>query len=122
MALHFAACDSRQSRLKLKLAIRDFKFRLIHEFVLSITNSCGISPIPQMSQFHARLKFLPSQSSVRVTIDKRRIESNAFRHSSLQSIVIPRIVQFIDGVAFSGVRSTSISIETGNQRLSIRDG
>jgi hypothetical protein len=43
-----------------------------------------------------------------------RIESKAFYHSSLQSIVIPRSVQFIDGSAFIGLTLSSISIETGN--------
>jgi hypothetical protein len=43
-----------------------------------------------------------------------RIESDAFRSSSLQSIVIPRNVQFIDGSAFIGLTLSSISIESGN--------
>jgi uncharacterized protein YuzB (UPF0349 family) len=43
-----------------------------------------------------------------------RIESEAFSHSSLQSIVIPRNVRFIDGSAFIGVILLSISIESGN--------
>jgi predicted metal-binding protein len=44
----------------------------------------------------------------------RRIESFAFSYSSLQSIVIPKNVQFIDGSAFIGVTLLSISIESGN--------
>jgi hypothetical protein len=44
-----------------------------------------------------------------------RIESYAFSSSSLQSILIPRKVQFIDGSAFIGVRLSSISIESGNE-------
>jgi predicted nucleotidyltransferase len=43
-----------------------------------------------------------------------RIESAAFRASSLQSIVIPRNVRFIDGSAFIDVTLSSISIESGN--------
>jgi antirestriction protein ArdC len=44
-----------------------------------------------------------------------RIESEAFYQPSLQSIVIPRNVQFIDGSAFLGVNLSSISIESGNE-------
>jgi hypothetical protein len=44
-----------------------------------------------------------------------RIESSAFSYSSLQSIVIPRNVKFIDGSAFIGVTLSSISIESGNE-------
>jgi hypothetical protein len=43
-----------------------------------------------------------------------RIESGAFSKSSLQSIVIPRSVQFIDGSAFIDVTLASISTESGN--------
>jgi hypothetical protein len=43
-----------------------------------------------------------------------RIESEAFSLSSLQSIVIPRNVQFIDGSAFIEVTLSLISIESGN--------
>jgi hypothetical protein len=44
-----------------------------------------------------------------------RIESFAFAYSSLESIVIPRNVQFIDGSAFIHVSISSISIESGNE-------
>jgi hypothetical protein len=44
-----------------------------------------------------------------------RIESNAFSFSSLESIVIPRNVRFIDGSAFIRVPLSSISIESGNE-------
>jgi hypothetical protein len=43
-----------------------------------------------------------------------RIESEAFSDSSLQSIVIPRNVQFIDGSAFIDGTFPSIAIESGN--------
>jgi hypothetical protein len=43
-----------------------------------------------------------------------RIESGAFFGSSLQLIVIPRNVQFIDRSAFIGVTLSSISIESEN--------
>jgi hypothetical protein len=46
-----------------------------------------------------------------------RIESEAFRDSSLQAIVIPRNAEFIDGSAFEGVKLASISIEIGNERF-----
>jgi serine/threonine protein kinase len=43
-----------------------------------------------------------------------RIESSAFSDSSLQSIEIPRSVQFIAGSAFACSKMNSISIENGN--------
>jgi hypothetical protein len=43
-----------------------------------------------------------------------RIESSAFSSSSLQSIEIPRSVQFINGSAFFGLCLNSITIESGN--------
>jgi hypothetical protein len=43
------------------------------------------------------------------------IESNTFSDSSLQLIVIPGNVQFIDGSAFINVTLSSISIESGNE-------
>jgi hypothetical protein len=51
-----------------------------------------------------------------------RIESRAFSGSSLQSILIPRGVQFIDASAFRKVKLSSISIESGNERFVIRKG
>jgi predicted metal-binding protein len=43
-----------------------------------------------------------------------RIESEAFSYSSLQSFVIPRNVEFIDGSAFIDLNLSLISIESGN--------
>jgi hypothetical protein len=43
-----------------------------------------------------------------------RIESKAFSLSSVQSIILPRSVRFIDGFAFVATTITSISVETGN--------
>jgi hypothetical protein len=43
-----------------------------------------------------------------------RIESSAFSYSSLQSIVIPRNVQFINGSALDNVKLSSVTIENGN--------
>jgi hypothetical protein len=51
----------------------------------------------------------------------RRIGSPAFLNSSLQSILIPRTVQFIDGSAFGKHRSLTVSIEPGNERFIIRE-
>jgi uncharacterized protein YajQ (UPF0234 family) len=45
----------------------------------------------------------------------KQIESGAFSYSSLQSIVIPRNVEFIDGSAFDNTTLSSISIELGNE-------
>jgi hypothetical protein len=44
-----------------------------------------------------------------------RIEFYPFSYSSLETIVIPRNVEFIDGSAFISVRFSSISIENGNE-------
>jgi hypothetical protein len=51
-----------------------------------------------------------------------RIASEAFYESSLQSIVIPQNVQFIEGSAFLGVTLSSISIESGNDIFVIENG
>jgi hypothetical protein len=62
------------------------------------------------------LKSVSFESNSRLT----GIESHAFSSSSLESIVIPRLTQFIDGSAFQGVKRSSISIESGNERFVIR--
>jgi hypothetical protein len=49
----------------------------------------------------------------------KRIESSAFSNSSLESIEIPRNVQFIDGSTFLKSNLKSISIETGHERFLI---
>jgi hypothetical protein len=46
---------------------------------------------------------------------------NAFSFSSLESIIIPRNVQFIDGLALSNLTLSSISIENGNERFGIEN-
>jgi hypothetical protein len=51
-----------------------------------------------------------------------RIESNAFSYSSIESIIIPRSVQFIDSSAFTPTKLSSISIENGNEIFSIERG
>jgi hypothetical protein len=48
-----------------------------------------------------------------------RIESEAFSFSSLQSIEIPRNVEFIDGSTFIGMTLSSITIESGNAIFAI---
>jgi hypothetical protein len=57
------------------------------------------------------LSSITFESNSRLT----RIESEAFYESLLQSIVIPRNVEFIDDSAFIGVSLSSISIESGNK-------
>jgi hypothetical protein len=52
----------------------------------------------------------------------KQIEDRAFCESSLQSIIIPRSVQTIDGSAFTGVILSSFSIESGNVRFVIENG
>jgi hypothetical protein len=54
---------------------------------------------------------MTSESDSRLTW----IEYEPFHQCSLQSIVIPRNVQFIGGSAFIGVTWSSISIESGNE-------
>jgi hypothetical protein len=51
----------------------------------------------------------------------RQIESFAFSSSSLQSIVIPHSVQFIDGSAFCDVELSSCDIESANDRFVIEN-
>jgi hypothetical protein len=60
---------------------------------------------------HGLLQSIVFESNSRLT----RIESEIFSDSSLQSIIIPRNVQFIDGSAFDSVTLSSISIESGNE-------
>jgi hypothetical protein len=50
-----------------------------------------------------------------------RIEYKAFSYASLESIIIPPNVAFIDGSAFSGVDAISISVEDGNKSFVIQD-
>jgi hypothetical protein len=50
-----------------------------------------------------------------------RIEAKAFYKSSLQSIVIPRNVQFIDGSAFPNLPLSFISMEPGNEHFVIEN-
>jgi hypothetical protein len=51
-----------------------------------------------------------------------RIESEAFYGSSLESIVIPRNVRFIDATAFRCVILSSVSIESGNDIFVVENG
>jgi hypothetical protein len=48
-----------------------------------------------------------------------RIELFALSCLSLETIIIPRNVQFIDSFTFLGVRLSSISIESGNKLIVI---
>jgi hypothetical protein len=50
-----------------------------------------------------------------------RIESSAFSSSSLQSIIIRRNAQFIDGSAFYDVKLSSITIESDNNRFVVEN-
>jgi hypothetical protein len=51
----------------------------------------------------------------------KRIESKAFVRSSLNSIWIPRTVEFIDGSAFEAVPLHSITVDPGNAIFSMVD-
>jgi hypothetical protein len=51
-----------------------------------------------------------------------RIKSDAFSHSSLESIAIPRNAQFIDGSGFCNVKLSSITIENGNNAFVVEKG
>jgi hypothetical protein len=74
--------------------------------------------IPRNVEILGSKCFLSCKSLSSITFESHsyltRIESEAFSFSSLQSIVIPRNVQFIDGSAFVNVTLSSISIESGN--------
>jgi hypothetical protein len=50
----------------------------------------------------------------------RRIESDAFSHSTLKSIIISQNVEFIDGSAFSTIAALLISIDTDNPHFGYR--
>jgi hypothetical protein len=52
-----------------------------------------------------------------VPVSLNGIESKAFSSSSLEPITIPRIVQFIDGLALSGTTLNYLSIEAGYERF-----
>jgi hypothetical protein len=95
--------------------------KLIRSFSKSSTIEIGRNIEILESNSFSQCKLLSSitfESNSRLT----RIESEAFSFSSLQSIVIPRNVEFIDGSAFFGVTLSSISIESGNENLVIENG
>jgi hypothetical protein len=48
-----------------------------------------------------------------------RIESSAFTHSSLRSLLIPRAVEFLDPSCFNTLSCPSISVESGNDHYLI---
>jgi hypothetical protein len=50
----------------------------------------------------------------------KRIDSFARQFSSLQTIIIPRKVELIDGSAFYGMNIDSISLEGGNATFDIK--
>jgi hypothetical protein len=60
-----------------------------------------------------------SLTSISFELNSRltRIESDAFSDSSLQSIVIPSNVCFINASAFVGVNLSNCLIESGNQKF-----
>jgi hypothetical protein len=60
-----------------------------------------------------------SLSSISFEKDSRlkRIDSEAFYGSALESIIIPRDVDFIVGSALSNISQISISIQTGNSHF-----
>jgi predicted metal-binding protein len=63
------------------------------------------------------LSSISFESNSRLT----RIERFAFSNSSLQSIVIPSKIQFIDGSAFIDVNLSFISIESGNEYFAVEN-
>jgi hypothetical protein len=81
--------------------------------------------IPRTCQILCSKCFFWSESlesvSFEVESPLKRIESEVFSNSPLQSIVIPRKTHVLDGSAFQNVKLSSISIESGNERFVIRD-
>jgi hypothetical protein len=101
-------------------------FHVEHEFLLDIVHhklirNFSVSSdieIPRSIEILCSSCFYRCQSLSSISFESnsilKRIESKAFSFSSLQSIEIPRSVQFIDGSAFADVKLDSISIEAGN--------
>jgi hypothetical protein len=88
--------------------------KLIRDFSKSPTIEIGMNIEILGSKCFSSCKSLSSitfESNSHLT----RIESEAFSYSSLQSIVIPRNVRFIDSSAFTDLTLLSISIESGNE-------
>jgi hypothetical protein len=63
-----------------------------------------------------------SSISIKSNSGLKRIKSDAFSSSSLQSIVTPRCVQFIDGSALERAKLTSILIEAWNNFFHVEHG
>jgi hypothetical protein len=103
----------------------DFLIDIVdHKLIRNFSNSPSVI-IPRDIEILCSGCFSWCQSLESVTFESNsrlaRIEFRAFASSSLQSIVIPCGVQFIDGSAFRNMELSSISIESGNKRFVIRD-
>jgi hypothetical protein len=103
-------------------------FHIEHEFLIDIVyhkliHNFSVSSnieIPRTIEILGSSCFAECQSLSSISFESnsvlKRIESSAFYASSLQSIKIPRNVQFIDGSAFAKTKleSISFSIEAGS--------
>jgi hypothetical protein len=104
----------------------DFLIDIIHHrLVHSFSNSSNIT-IPAHIEILGSSCFFHCDSLISISFEPnsrlRRIESDAFFRSSLQSMVIPHTVQFIDSSAFINVISSSISIESDSEHFVIQNG
>jgi predicted metal-binding protein len=101
-------------------------FVVENEFLIDVLHHKLIRALSQSSEYEIARTieilgsscFLRCRSLSSITFESNsrltRIEPEVFSFSSLQSIVIPRNVQFIAGSAFIGATLSSISIESGN--------
>jgi hypothetical protein len=101
-------------------------FHVEHEFLIDIVHHTLIRTfsdsshieIPRTIEILGSFCFASCQSVSSISFESgsqlKRIEAFAFLSSSLQSIVIPRSVQFIDDSAFEETKLNLISTEAGN--------
>jgi cytochrome c556 len=106
----------------------DFLIDVIHHSLIrnfSISSNVEIPSDIEILGSSCSSCFSSCQSHFSISFESnsqlRRIESFAFSSSALQSIMIPRNVQFIDGSALISVELSSISIESENAYLVIEN-
>jgi hypothetical protein len=100
---------------------QDFLIDIVdHKLILDFSESPDVR-IPYDIEIIGQSSFSSCKFLSSITFESpsrlRRIESLAFSHSSLQSMVIPQSIEFIAGSAFSNVNISSLLIERGNERF-----
>jgi hypothetical protein len=97
----------------------DFLIDILHHILIRNFSKSSAIEIGNNIEILGSYCFASCESLSSITFESNshltRIESFTFPCSSLQSIVIPRNVQFIDGSAFMDMTLSSISIESGNE-------